>query len=65
MALSWYDVSCWPPLAIWESEGAELALPWPTVFWCSSEVLSGVFGYVNPCEGGSKIQPSEALRSTD
>ena len=52
--------------AIWESEGADLVLPWATVFWV---FLGGVFlvylATLIPVRAVSKIQPSEALRSTD
>ncbi|MBI98627.1 MAG: hypothetical protein CMB71_00405 [Euryarchaeota archaeon] len=52
--------------AIWKSEGAELALPWPTVFWV---FFGGAFlvylATLIPVRAVSKIQPSEALRSTD
>ena len=52
--------------AIWESEGAELALPWPTVFWV---FFGGAFlvylATLIPVRAVSKIQPSEALRSTN
>ena len=52
--------------AVWESEGAELALPWSTVFWV---FFGGAFlvylATLIPVRAVSKIQPSEALRSTD
>jgi len=52
--------------AIWESEGADLVLPWATVLWV---FLGGVFlvylATLIPVRAVSKIQPSEALRSTD
>ena len=50
--------------AIWESEGADLVLPWTTVFWV---FFGGVFlvylATLIPVRAVSKIQPSEALRS--
>ena len=52
--------------AIWESEGADLVLPWTTVFWV---FFGGVFlvylATLIPVRAVSKIQPSEALRSMD
>ena len=51
--------------AIWEEEGAALVLPWSTVMW----VLFGgaVLVYLatfSPVRAASKIEPSEALRSS-
>ena len=50
--------------AIWESEGADLVLPWTTVSWV---FFGGVFlvylATLIPVRAVSKIQPSEALRS--
>jgi len=51
--------------AIWEKEGATLVLPWPTVIW----VLFGgaVLVYLatfSPVRAASRIEPSEALRSS-
>lgn len=52
--------------AIWEEEGAVLVLPWATVLW----VLFGgaVLVYLatlSPVRAASKIEPSEALRSSN
>ena len=51
--------------AIWEEEGAALVLPWQTVMW----VLFGgaVLVYLatfSPVRAASRIEPSEALRSS-
>ena len=51
--------------AIWEKEGANLVLPWSTVAW----VLIGgaalvYFATYSPVRAASKIEPSEALRSS-
>ena len=52
--------------AIWEKEGASLVLPWSTVAW----VLIGgaILVYLatfSPVRTASKIEPSEALRSSN
>lgn len=52
--------------AIWEEEGAPLVLPWATVFW----VLIGgailvYLATLSPVRAASKIEPSEALRSSN
>ncbi len=52
--------------AIWEEEGASLVLPWATVAW----VLIGGAALVylatfSPVRSASKIEPSEALRSSN
>ena len=51
--------------AIWKDEGAALVLPWSTVFWVF--VGGGILVYLAtlmPVRAVSKIEPSEALRSS-
>ena len=51
--------------AIWEEEGASLVLPWSTVAWVM--IGGAVLVYLatfSPVRSASKIEPSEALRSS-
>ena len=51
--------------AIWKDEGAALVLPWSTVVWVL--VGGGILVYLAtlmPVRAVSKIEPSEALRSS-
>ena len=51
--------------AIWEEEGAALVLPWATVMWvlCGGAVLVYIATF-SPVRAASRIEPSEALRSS-
>ena len=52
--------------AVWEEEGAALVLPWSSVLWV---ILGGALlvylATFSPVRSASKIEPSEALRSSN
>jgi ABC-type antimicrobial peptide transport system permease subunit len=51
--------------AIWEDEGADLVLPWSTVFLVFvGGVILVYLATLVPVRAVSKIEPSEALRSS-
>ena len=52
--------------AIWEEEGASLVLPWATVAWVMIGGAALVYlATFSPVRSASKIEPSEALRSSN